>query len=145
MRTPAELTEAFRARGGKVTPQRQCIVHFLFDNPTHPTAEAVYAAAVAEMPTISLRTVYQTLNELVDMGEIGVLNLGPGSSRFDPNTAAHHHLVCERCGQVRDVYLDAEPPTAPRGATAQGFRIRSAEIVFRGMCDACATNLSDHN
>lgn len=136
MKTPAELTELFRARGLKVTPQRQCIFRLLHGNEAHPTAESVYAAARAEMPTISLKTVYQTLNDLAEMGELQVLDVGTGSGRFDPNVDAHHHLVCERCGKVRDVYAEFPAVKVPRGKE-QGFRIHEAEVVFRGVCDEC--------
>ena len=100
MKSPDELTEAFRRQGLKVTPQRQCIFRALHDNPEHPSAESVYELVRAEMPTISLRTVYQTLNDLAAMGELRQLDLGTGSARFDPNLDAHHHLVCDRCGKV---------------------------------------------
>ena len=71
------------------------------------------------MPSISLRTVYQTLNDLAEMGEIQALDLGTGSTRFDPNIDEHHHLVCERCGLVRDVALDTGVSTrAPTCSTA---------------------------
>jgi Fur family peroxide stress response transcriptional regulator len=136
--TPDELTLAFRHRGLKVTPQRQCIFRILHANEFHPTAEAVYAEAVAEMPTISLRTVYQTLNDLADMGEIRSLDLGTGSARFDSNTDGHHHLVCDRCGRVRDVYVDDQSVRLPPRKT-QGYRVTSTEIVFRGLCDQCST------
>ena len=65
----------------------------------HPTAESVYAAVSAEMPTISLRTVYQTLNDLAAMGELSLLDVGTGSTRFDPNLDPHHHH--ERIPQQR--------------------------------------------
>lgn len=139
MKTPAELTELFRERGLKVTPQRQCIFRLLHGNAAHPTAEAVYAAARAEMPTISLKTVYQTLNDLAEMGELHVLDLGTGSGRFDPNVDAHHHLVCDRCGKVRDLYVDFPDVRVPR-SKAHGFRILDTEVVFRGVCDECQTN-----
>ena len=139
MKTPAELTDLFRARGLKVTPQRQCIFRLLHGNAAHPTAEAVYAAARAEMPTISLKTVYQTLNDLAEMGELHVLDLGTGSGRFDPNVDAHHHLVCDRCGKVRDLYVDFPDVRVPR-SKAHGFRIRDTEVVFRGVCDECQTD-----
>ena len=106
MKSPDELTEAFRRQGLKVTPQRQCVFRALHDNPEHPSAESVYEAVRAEMPTISLRTVYQTLNDLAAMGELRQLTLGTGSARFDPNVEAHHHLVCDGCGKVVDVYAD---------------------------------------
>jgi Fe2+ or Zn2+ uptake regulation protein len=142
VRSPDELTVAFRERGLKVTPQRQCIFRILHENPMHPAAETVYAQAVAQMPTISLRTVYQTLNDLADMGELQVLSLGTGSARFDPNVERHHHLVCDRCGKVRDVYVDASSLRAPRGAKAHGFAVTSTEVVFRGVCDSCSTSSS---
>jgi len=139
VRTPAELTEAFRARGRKITPQRQCIFRILHGNGAHPSAEVVYAAAAAEMPSISLRTVYQTLNNLADMGEIQHLDLGTGSFRFDPNLDDHHHLVCEACGLVRDVTLDTTTlGVAP--AALDGFAVGSVDVVFRGRCAGCAAS-----
>jgi Fe2+ or Zn2+ uptake regulation protein len=138
VKEPAELTQLFRERGLKVTPQRQCIFRVLHGNAGHPTAESVYQAARAEMPAMSLRTVYQTLNDLADMGEIQQLDFGTGSSRFDPNIDGHHHLVCESCGKVRDLYADFRRLTVP-AAARQGFTVGTAEVVFRGLCDACAT------
>lgn len=135
MKTPAELTELFRTEGFKVTPQRQMIFRLLHGNEVHPSAESVYAAARAEMPVISLRTVYQTLHDLEKMGEIQQLDVGTGASRFDPNTDAHHHLVCDACGMVRDLYADFEI-AVPRGR-AKGFTVKNAEVVFRGLCDTC--------
>ena len=143
MRSPDELSALFRAQGLKVTPQRQCIFGVLYGDESHPTAETVYAAASAEMPAIALKTVYQTLHDLSQMGEIAVLDVGTGAARFDPNVAsAHHHLVCERCGKVRDLDLDFGALEVPDGLR-QGFSIGSAEVVFRGRCDECAT-FPDH-
>ena len=135
MRTPTELTSAFRAQGLKVTPQRQLLFRLLHGNVAHPSAEALFAAASEQMPGISLRTVYQTLTDLVAMGELRQLSLGGGSARFDPNVDDHHHVVCGACGDVRDVYVDGDAPTA---ADLDGFRVDSTDIVFRGVCSACA-------
>ena len=138
MKSPAELTELFRTRGLKVTPQRQCIFRALHGNAVHPTAEAVFATAREEMPTMSLKTVYQTLNDLAAMGEIQQLDLGTGSTRFDPNVDQHHHLVCVRCGKVRDLHADfSDVKVPPR--KRQGFVVGHAEVVFRGLCAPCAT------
>lgn len=139
MRSPDQLVTAFRSSGRKVTPQRERIFSILHDNPTHPTAESVHAAVVADMPSVSLRTVYATLHELAEMGELRQIQLGTGSSRFDPNVAQHHHLVCDDCGAVQDiearfpgVRLDDDNP--------HGFAARTAEIVFRGRCRSCLTS-----
>ena len=136
MRTPDELTELFRLRGRKVTPQRQFIFRILHESHTHPTAESVYAAVHQVMPTVSLRTVYQTLNDLADMGELKVLDLGTGATRFDPNHSPHHHLVCTVCGAVGDLMADFSGLGVPAGQE-QGFEVGEAEVVFRGRCPDC--------
>jgi len=136
MRSPAELAEAFRSQGLKVTPQRQLIFRLLSGNCTHPTAESVFASAESVMPGISLRTVYQTLNDLAAMGEIQMLDLGTGAARFDPNVGDHHHLVCSSCGEVRDVDVPAAQELQPHGDW-DGFVIETAHVIFRGLCREC--------
>jgi Fe2+ or Zn2+ uptake regulation protein len=137
MKTPEELTELFRANGRKVTAQRQCIFRVLQGDVSHPSAEVVHSAAVREMETISLKTVYQTLHDLAELGEIASLDLGTGMIRFDPNVDdPHHHLVCRLCGKVRDLVAAFPDLEIPRGADL-GFEVGSAEIVFRGLCPEC--------
>jgi Fe2+ or Zn2+ uptake regulation protein len=133
------LTEQFRARGLKVTPQRQSIFRALSSSTVHPTAESVYAAVSAEMPTISLRTVYQTLNDLAAMGELSTLDLGTGSTRFDPNLEPHHHLVCDVCGRIDDLDVDFPSVVVPSTGESAGFEVTATEIVFRGRCARCAS------
>jgi Fe2+ or Zn2+ uptake regulation protein len=137
MRSPEELTDLFRVSGRKVTAQRQCIFRALQGNVTHPSAEAVYETVRSEMETISLKTVYQTLHELAELGELMTLDLGTGAVRFDPNVEdQHHHLVCRHCGKVRDLHVDFAGLDVPRSAT-QGYDVSSAEVVFRGLCEDC--------
>lgn len=143
MRSPAELTEVFRAQGLKITPQRQAIFRILHDNEAHPTAESVHARVVAELPAVSLRTVYQTLNDLASMGELQALDLGTGATRFDPNTGEHHHLVCEHCGLVLDIALDVSAIATEPIADERGFTVRATQVVVRGTCDACSSVHTD--
>lgn len=136
MRSPDQLVAAFRASGRKVTPQREGIFRALHDDPTHPTAEAVHARIVADMPSVSLRTVYSTLHELAEMGELHQLDVGTGSARFDPRVDDHHHLVCDRCGSVQD--LEAQfPGVSLADDNDFGFAVDATEIVFRGLCRDC--------
>lgn len=137
MKTPTELTELFRHRGLKVTPQRQCIFRTLHGDDSHPTAHAVFQSVREQMPTISLRTVYQTLNDLVALGEIQQVDVGTGAARFDPATSNHHHLVCMRCGALRDVHFDLAGLRLPP-RQRQGFTISGAEAIFRGLCSKCS-------
>jgi Fur family transcriptional regulator, peroxide stress response regulator len=138
VKSPEELTQIFRARGLKLTPQRQCIFRVLHRMAgVHPTAEAVHAAVVEELPTVSLKTVYQTLNDLSAMGELHHIDLGTGSGRFDTTLDDHQHFVCDRCGRVWDVHGDFTGVRMPDEQSA-GFRVSSTDIVFRGQCDRCA-------
>ena len=136
VKTPDELTDLFRARGLKVTPQRQSIFRAVHANHEHPTAEAVYTRVVQEIPTVSLRTVYATLHDLAAMGEIGELELGTGSTRFDPNVDVHHHLVCTSCGRVQDVEDTFTSVRLPSDLD-HGYEVSGTEIVFRGRCAMC--------
>jgi Fur family ferric uptake transcriptional regulator/Fur family peroxide stress response transcriptional regulator len=134
-----ELTALFRSRGLKVTPQRQVIFRVLSSSTHHPTAEAVHAAVRSELPTISLRTVYQSLNDLSAMGELSALDLGTGSTRFDPTLDPHHHLVCVACGTIEDLHHDFPGVVLPPRA-AEWFEVDATEIVFRGRCAPCAAH-----
>jgi Fe2+ or Zn2+ uptake regulation protein len=138
VKTVDELTTRFRERGLRVTPQRQAIFRLLHGVDSHPTVESLYEAARAEMPTISRKTVYQTVHDLEAMGEVSVLDIGTGAIRVDPNVEhAHHHLVCVRCGTVRDVLVDIADLRVPARYRRE-FQIDSVEVVFRGVCDTCA-------
>ncbi|HXY94057.1 MAG TPA: Fur family transcriptional regulator [Acidimicrobiia bacterium] len=138
MKTVEELTARFRAHGLRVTPQRQAIFRLLYGAGSHPTVESLYDAARAEMPTISRKTVYQTVHDLEAMGEVAVLDVGTGAIRVDPNVEdAHHHLVCTTCGSVRDVLVDVADLRIP-ARYRRDFQVDAVEVVFRGRCDACA-------
>jgi Fe2+ or Zn2+ uptake regulation protein len=137
VKTPIELTQLFRDRGLKVTPQRLCIFRILHDNGSHPTAHSAFRSASEEIPTISLRTVYQTLSDMVALGEIQQFDVGTGAARFDPATGAHHHLVCTRCGAMRDVHCDLAGVRLP-ARQHQGFTVSGAEVIFRGLCAKCS-------
>jgi len=142
MRGAEELVDLFRARGLRITPQRQEIFRVLAGNDAHPTAEAVWAAVRREQPGISLKTVYETLHELVELGEIQRVNLEPGASRFDPNVSAHHHLVCRTCGRMADVDFAAGESPRLRAPDDKGYAIEEAEIIYWGRCPECVAAAS---
>lgn len=137
MKTIEELSERFRAEGLRVTPQRQAIFGLLQANAAHPTVESLYDAARSDMPTISLKTVYQTVHDLEAMGEVSLLDLGTGSVRVDPNVEhAHHHLICTECGDVRDVFVDVGEVRLPT-SSPHDFTVDAVEVNFRGLCEQC--------
>ena len=138
MKTNDQLTALFRERGLRVTPQRQMIFGLLQGNDTHPTVESLYERAQSEMPTMSLKTVYQTVHDLEALGEVSVLDLGTGSLRVDPNVEhAHHHLVCTACGRVRDLPVEFSGLRLT-GRVRREFTVDSVQVIFRGRCDTCS-------
>lgn len=110
----------------------------------HLTADAVYTRAQRRLPEISLATVYNTLNELVNMGEVLEISTGDGPKRYDPNTTtAHQHLHCVRCGILRDVHPDGANRLALPSREQHGFELLDVDIVFRGVCPDCRATVGD--
>ena len=70
----------------RYSKQREAIRTYMEGRHDHPTADSVYAAVREELPNISLGTVYRNLMQLVDAGELQVVNTGDNISRFDPTT-----------------------------------------------------------
>ena len=137
VKSAEELTDSFRSQGLRVTPQRQAIFRLLHGDASHPTVESLYERARVEMPTISLKTVYQTVHDLEDLGQVRLLDVGTGQVRVDPNVEhEHHHLVCSVCGRVSDVPVEFPALKLPRRYRL-GFQVDAVDIIFRGTCEEC--------
>jgi Fur family transcriptional regulator, stress-responsive regulator len=129
----SNLLERLREREWRLTPQRR-----VGEN-VHLTAEAIHLQSQSRLPEISLATVYNTLNELVAMGEVLEVAAGNGPKRYDPNvTVAHQHLVCTACGTLRDVFSMGDGMIELCDDDRHGFVVTGIEIVFQGLCPACA-------
>jgi Fur family peroxide stress response transcriptional regulator len=91
---------------------------------------------------MSFATVYNTLDALAGAGLSGTLRLG-NAARFDPNTDAHHHAVCDRCGAVSDIPAGTLAPNEASKKklkkSAPGFSVRAVERIYRGLCATCRT------
>jgi Fe2+ or Zn2+ uptake regulation protein len=135
-RSPGILEATLRANRRRLTPQRALVCRLLDGSTEHPSAEGLHRRAMAAMPTLSLRTVYAILHELVEIGAAQALDLGTGSARFDPNPRPHHHAVCVRCGHVRDVQVPLPPIELPPDQR-KGFWVSGVDLIFRGVCGEC--------
>lgn len=138
MKSIDELKDVYRKLGKNVTPQRIAVWRILKDNPEHPTAETIFEQAKREIGNISIKTVYQILHELEEIGQLSHIQTDSGALRYDPNVEkSHHHLVCTRCRKVTDVYLPASLISEIPTGNLDGFEISDVEIVFRGTCSNC--------
>jgi Fe2+ or Zn2+ uptake regulation protein len=133
-----ELIERLRQRGWRLTAQRRVIAEALSGPSLHPTAEEVHSLARLALPEISLATVYNTLGELVEMGELRELDGIGRLRRYDPNTVSgHHHLVCTGCDRILDVFPTADFPATLPASEQHGFTELQAEVLYRGLCPSC--------
>lgn len=137
MKTLGHSIENLRKAGLRITPQRRVILEFLEKNPHHPTAEGIFHEIRKSMPDISLTTVYNTIKELNDLGEVDVVrDINENSSRYDPNTENHNHLYCVECGQIMDIdddFFDLNLGEEKKS----GFRIIKKQVTFYGICPNC--------
>ncbi len=139
----SELVQRLRDRGWRLTVQRRVVAEVLAGDHVHLTADAVHSRAQVVLPEISLATVYNTLNELVDMGEVLEISAGDGPKRYDPNTTIpHHHLYCLVCGTLRDVNPEGTDGLALPASQQHGFELIDVDIVFRGRCPDCRAVVS---
>jgi Fur family peroxide stress response transcriptional regulator len=136
MRTVEALIERVRQQGGKATSQRILIWTALSADRTHPTAEDLYRRLKPALPSLSLTTLYNVLNELVEWGEIRRFDTGDGHIHFDPDTSGHAELVCMRCYAVVDAPEGSVPEHCVPDGIA-GYAIVSHSEQYFGYCPAC--------
>lgn len=122
--------------GFRLTPQRRQVYSILLQKRDHPTANEVYLRAKETMPDISMATVYNCLDALVQCGLVRQVNLDRGASRFCPNMQEHCHFHCESCGGIFD--LDFNPEAARQQVPVpMGFTVTHFDISVRGLCAVC--------
>src|ERR1700690_502089 len=136
MVSTADSSEALAQRlsdsGLRSTPQREAIYAVLLKKRDHPTAEEVFARAKPEMPMISLATVYNCLETLVQCDLVRAVNFERGPTRYCPNLRPHAHFHDEQTGATHDIDL---PPVLLEQVNAilpANYDAKSVDIIFRG-------------
>jgi Fur family peroxide stress response transcriptional regulator len=119
----------------KLTPQRLSILSYLDGNREHPTAEDIYRKVSRKFPTMSLATVYNTLETLKRQGMLTEITIDPDKRHFDPNREKHHHLICSKCKRIADIQIEFDL-AVPKEST-QGFEIIGNHVEFYGICPDC--------
>ena len=129
--------ERCREDGAKATVQRRAVLQVVLESVQHPTADQVYETVAARMPGMSRATVYRALDTLATMRLIRRV-CHPGQSvRYDRNVDTHHHLVCERCDTIIDIFDSDLDSLALPDVAATGFEISDFNVQFRGICRSC--------
>jgi Fur family peroxide stress response transcriptional regulator len=134
-----DILERLRQKGVTMTPQRMAVVEFLSKTEIHPTADDIHRSIQGRYPTISLATVYSTLELLKELGEIQELSIRKrGKACFDPNPDIHHHFLCRKCGRILSMEFEY-PRRCPIIARdiINGCKIEEVQAYLYGVCSEC--------
>lgn len=130
-----EIKNKISEGGLKFTHQRMVIYQAIEDADNHPTAENVYELIKDSNPSISLGTVYKTLDTFVTHGIIQKFIDNNGVMRFDSILETHSHLYCKKTNEIRD-YRNQELESLIKGFfdqnKIQDFEVDEISIVIRG-------------
>ena len=91
-------------KGLKATTQRLVIFEAFENLHNHPTAKDIYNFIKNKYPSISLSTVYNTLDLFVEHNIINTVKSDFGTVRYDGITNHHHHLYCHESNKIEDYY-----------------------------------------
>jgi len=133
------LNQALDNMGLRSTRQREVVYSVVGSAKDHPTADEIFARSRQQMPTISLATVYNCLETLLECSLIRQVNFERESTRYEPNLKPHAHFYCEKTGQVVDVQLPDELFSQLTQLLPESTSVSSVELNFRGKLPHPAT------
>ncbi|MCY3041993.1 transcriptional repressor [Aerococcus sp. JJEM-2022c] len=133
-----------RERRIRLTSPRKKILKHLIVADHHPTAEQVYQELSQEDQSVSLATVYNTLNIFTDINLVKEVRANDGATHFDFFLKKHYHIICQNCGKIVDVYYpdaakveQALTEVEDYAVEATQFEITGYHLEFYGICSDC--------
>jgi Fur family peroxide stress response transcriptional regulator len=142
-----EMEYMLAARGDrKHSKKRDAILELIRSTASHPGAQWVYDQLKAEIPGLSLATVYRNIKLFQQEGSVVSVGVVDGEERFDGRVEPHPHFVCSCCGRVMD-YDALDLPTEffrimedlkDAAPTRGGFVIDYRRTIFNGLCAGCS-------
>lgn len=131
------VVKMLKDKGFKVTPQRIAVYEVLKNTKAHPTVEAIYNKLQPAYPTMSLATVYKSLEMFKELDLVQELNVGEDKFRYDANTKQHPHIICINCGKVEDVDDEMFFNLSDQVAQKTGYNLVGQKLYFYGQCPIC--------
>ena len=119
-------------KGLRPTKQRSCVYQTILEKRDHPTADEILLRVRKELPTISLATVYNCLETLVDCALVKQVNLDRAPSRYCPNLTAHAHFKCLKTGEIFDLNLTDCDISKLNSMIPEGFKVENFDLTFTG-------------
>ena len=136
--TADSLTTSLKNAGMRMTPQRAAICKLLVESKEHPTASMIYDELDPQFDSLSLATVYNTLNALVKIGVVNRLGeAGDGSVRYDADTEPHVNLACISCNRIIDIPSEHVHHLDDEITQNSGYKLLGARVLYYGLCPEC--------
>ena len=141
--TRQEIASLLRQGGIRVTPQRLAISEAVLNSRDHPSVQQIYERVKDHFPSMTLATIYSTLDVLENSGLIQELPF-PQFSRYESNLEPHVNLVCVKCGAVTDADIGHDSVVTLKNQIAgeSRFKVGWQTVDFHGWCSNCATKNS---
>ena len=121
----------------RFTKQRQAVLEVVRGSTEHPDAAHVFDAVKQIVPSISLGTVYRSLEALVQEGHLIQVQQPGQATRYDARLEDHAHFICDACGEVFDVLIELPDLVGLVSAKLEGFTVNEARVEFHGTCKRC--------
>lgn len=121
--------------GLKITHQRIVILKTANSMDSHPSTEQIYDAIKQENPSLSLATVYKTLETFVQSGLLNKVSTRSGQMRYDPKLDSHGHIYCDNTKEIVDYYdeeLDKIIVDFFKKKKVNNLRIRNITLNING-------------
>lgn len=132
-----DLIKYLKEKGYKVTPQRIAVYDILKNTKEHPSVDMLYSKLQPIYPTMSLATVYKSLEVFKELGLVQELNVGEDKFRYDANVNQHPHIICMACGKVEDVDDEMLFDLVDQVSNKTGYQLVSQQLYFFGYCPNC--------
>ncbi len=141
-----EITAQLRELGVRVTPQRLAIAEAVVNSTDHPSVQQIFERVQDHFPSITLATIYSTLDVLERSRLIQELPF-PQYSRYESNLEPHVNLVCIKCDNVSDATVGQELVTRLKSQISNfsSFQVAWQRVDFHGLCSSCATAREQEN
>jgi len=135
------IIDRFRASGRKVTPQRVAVFEVLCERGGHPTVDQIYREVRKRFPMISLNTVYQIMEALVQMKIVSPLVHGLEAARYETDPSPHHHAICVACKRIIDIFDPDLGRVRPPRVVKDRFQVLGHRVEFFGYCADCQVSV----
>ena len=136
------IVHTLKEKGIQITPQRLAIFEQLRSRKDHPSAEMVFNELKDDFPSLTLVTVYNTLQKLELSGLCIKVNPMHSSARYDSNIEEHYHAICINCQKVVDVF-DASVSIKLPEWISEEFEVMNQRVSFYGLCKRCKESIDD--